>query len=133
MVHVQEAQAEVLGLGLELGAAAGQNRKYAEDLQRVQAQLSDQTQQALLVAEEAARLKAELAEAKAKSALNLEVGLVCQYIRICPRHTANCPPICIFCMVGVHSNISMFEASSVAPAYARQKDAQMQCSHHDLG
>lgn len=64
-LHVQEAQVEVLGLKLELGAAAEQNRKYAEDLQRVQADLSDQTQRALHVEEEAARLKAELAEAKA--------------------------------------------------------------------
>ena len=73
-LHVQEAQVEVLGLKLELGAAAEQNRKYAEDLQRVQTDLSDQTQQALLVKEEAARLKAELAQAKAKSVLTLEVG-----------------------------------------------------------
>lgn len=74
MVHVQEAQAEVLGLQLELGAAAEQNRKCAEDLQRVQAKLCDQTRRALLVEEEAACLKAELAEATAKSALTLEVG-----------------------------------------------------------
>ena len=63
MVHVQKAQAEVFGLRLELSAAAEQNRKCAEDLQRVEAELSDQTQQALLAEEEAARLKAELAEA----------------------------------------------------------------------
>ena len=111
-LHVQEAQADVLALKLELGAAAEQNRNYAERVQRVEAQLSDQTQQALHAEEEAARLKAELAEAKVKSALTLEVGrrsgLVCQHIKICPGHSAIFLPICTFCMVGVV--ISMFVA-----------------------
>ena len=40
MLYVQEAQADVLALKLELGAAAEQNRKYAERVQRVGAQLS---------------------------------------------------------------------------------------------
>lgn len=96
MVHVQEAQAEIVGLKLELGAAAEQNRKCAEDLQRVKAQLCDQTRRAVVLEEEAACLKAELAEGNAKSALTLEVGthsgLVCQHIKICPGPTAICCP-----------------------------------------